>query len=118
MRKVAGILKAKTERFERLAGIVALLMATVSFSLSVYQQAQDGSRTLCQFNINQQFLATLKQRAVIGKDNTDNINNLIKEVFSTKDPKVALQDYQTYLTRLEAINGEFSKATYPNFSSC
>lgn len=118
MRKVAGFFKERAERFERLAGIVALLMATVSFSLSIYQQAQEGSRTLCQFTINQQFLATLKQRAVIGKDNTDNINTLIREVFSTKDPKVALQDYQNYLTRLESINGELSKATYPNFSSC
>lgn len=118
MRKVAGYFKSRAERFERFAGIVALLMATVSFSLSIYQQSQESSRTFCQFNINQQFLATLKQRAVIGKENTDNINALIKQVFSTKDPKVALQDYQNYLTRLESINGELSKATYPNFGTC
>lgn len=103
---------------EKVAGYIALILGAVSFSFGLYQQVQLSDKTTCQTAINQEFLATLKERGAIGKENTDNINTLIKDVFSTKDPKVALKDYQDYLTELDTINGELGKATYPNFSSC
>lgn len=103
---------------EKIAGYIALVLGAVSFSFGLWQQVQLSDKTTCQTAINQEFLATLKQRAAIGTENTNNINRLIKGVFSTKDPKVALGDYQDYLTELENINGELGKATYPNFGSC
>lgn len=103
---------------EKIAGYVALILGAVSFSFGLYQQVQLSDKTSCQTAINQEFLATLEQRSAIGKENTDNINALIRGVFSTKDQKTALKDYQDYLTELETINGELGKATYPDFSSC
>lgn len=102
----------------KVAGYIALVLGAISFSFGLWQQVQLSDKTSCQTAINQEFLATLKQRAAIGKENTDNINTLIKDVFSTKDPKVALKDYQDYLTELDNINGELGKAAYPNFGSC
>lgn len=103
---------------EKVAGYIALTLGAVSFAMGLYVGFRTQAEARCQTNINQEFLATLKQRAAIGKENTDNINTLIKDVFSTKDPKVAMHYYQDYLTELDTINGELGKATYPNFTSC
>ena len=111
MRILAGVT-------ERGAGLIALALAAFSVAAGLYTQWQISEKSSCQYNINQQFLATIKQRAEIGNESTANINNLIKGVFSTKDPKVALQDYQTYLTRLDTINGELGKATFPDLGAC
>lgn len=103
---------------EKVAGYIALALGAVSFAVGLYTGLRTQAEASCQTNINQEFMATLKQRAAIGKENTDNINRLITDVFSTKDPKVAMKYYQDYLTELDTINGELSKASYPNFTSC
>lgn len=112
MRKVAG------STVQRYAGVVALVLALVANVAGVVTQTIEQRQANCQTQINQEFLATLKQRSAIGKENTDNINNLIKGVFSAKDPKTAMKYYQDFLTELDNINGELSKAKYPSLHSC
>ena len=103
---------------ERWAGVVALLIAALSIIFGTITQFESRATVSCQTRINQEFLAILKTRSAIGNENTANINNLIKEVFSTKDPKVALADYQTYLTELAKIDAELKAATYPDIGDC
>lgn len=116
MKKIAGSIVSHV--VENVAGYAALFLAVLSVGAGMWTQVQISDKSSCQTAINQEFLTTLKQRATIWKENTDSINNLIKGVFNTKDPKVALQDYQNYLTELDTINGELGKATYPDFGSC
>jgi hypothetical protein len=104
---------------------VALGLAVVSFGIGLWtsrEQYLDSSRskatTECQTRINQQFLSVLKERARLGQENSTNINNLVKAVFTAKDSKTAMADYQRYLTELDRINGETQRATYPDLQSC
>jgi len=103
---------------QRFVGWFAVAIAFGSAAIGYYGQQDSNNRAACQTRINQEFLAVIKERAKVGNANTKNINDLIQEVFSTKDPKVALADYQKYLKELAVINGELQRDTFPDIGSC
>lgn len=114
MIKVAGI----KNKAEQAVGSVALVLAVTSLISGYFKQQHDHQVIDCQTKINTQFLDTLKERARLSAEDTANINKLVQEVFTVNDKKTALADYQSYLTEVDRINGEVSRASYPSFNRC
>lgn len=101
-------------------GTVALVLGISATAVSTYTQLHAARQVSCQSAINQEFLDTLKARASIGNENTQNLNNLvvtfIRSPGLTPGEKKAAID--TYLKELAKINAELAEATYPNLTSC
>ena len=106
--------------YQKFLGAIALVLGLTATALSYHTQINDDRRNSCQTKINQEFLATLKERATINNNNTNNINGfvvaLINSASYTKAQDAAV--IKAYLTELATINGDLKAATYPDIGNC
>ena len=120
-------LRTAFTRVERAVSVIAVLLAVVAGILSVVtnvevtdQRNENAAKVACQTEINKEFLATIKERAVLSTENTKNLNDLVVASIKAKG-NTAAQDQQivsAYLTELAKLNGELAKATYPSIGDC
>lgn len=103
---------------QRFVGWFAVALAITVAALGYVSQQNDNNRAACQTRVNQEFLAVIKQRAALSTESTANIDALIVSVFADKTPQQAQADYAKYKARLDTINGELKRATFPSIGSC
>lgn len=113
-------MRIKLRAVEIVVGGAALALGITGTIFSYNTQTQDKNQVSCQTRINQEFLTVLKERATIGNENTENLNNFIVSFINSANYTKA-QDaavIKTYLTELATINGDLKNATYPDIGHC